>query len=913
MGVAVGPGRLAVGTRRQIHFLRAAHDLASNIEPPSEGEQYDACWLARNAFVTGNIHGHELAWGEEGLWIVNTLFSCLCTLHVEYNFVPRWRPPFISELIDQDRCHLNGLAMESGRPRFVTVLAESDEPAGWRPTRATSGCLIDVPSGETIVRGLSMPHSPRLYGGHLWVLDSGRGLLSHVNPQDGQVDEVAALPGYTRGLAFCGRYAFVGLSKIRETAVFGGLPIAEQHDELRCGVGVIELSTGRTVAALQFHSGVDEVFAVEALPGVRNPKLCGPAQGEEHDREIWVVPQGSDSADLPATGARLAATSESDSSAVDPVRLGTGWLAGFPPAAGRQDEPVELGEAAAGLVSEGLTAHQEGRLADALQCLRGAAELEPESATLMDHLGNLHQDMGDRAAAVDCYQRAAALQPGFPAVHQNLGVLLSSWGEPNEALHEFELAQQSQPEAMNLVLGATVLPVIYDSVDDVHAWRSRLAECVRTLADAGVTVDTSDTLIPTHFSLVYQGENDRDVMQGLGRVYRGVECCPPAHAGGWRPPGPRIRVGFLSAHFRDHTIGRLNLGCIQRLSRDDFEVSVISLGAYDDPMARAFRHAADVFVEVPRHPATARRMIAELELDVLVFADVGMDAVTQTLAYSRMAPIQCVTWGHPDTTGSPAIDYFISSALTEPDDADDHYSERLMRLPSLGVCYSRPKLSGSEPTREYFGLAPDRHVYLCPQTLFKFHPEFDPVLRGILESDPQSDLVVLEGRVPNWTARLQRRWARTLPDTDRRVRFLPPQPNADYLKLLACADAMLDPFPFGGGNTTYEALAVGTPVVTLPGRFLRGRISHGLYQRMGMSSTVAASSDEYVELAVRLATDDEFSRTLRQEIAETCDVLFDNDEDVTVWEDILREVIEENGKETQLGTPCRAVWDKVPA
>ena len=154
MGVAASPARLAVGTRRQICFLRPAHEFAPRVEPAAT---YDGCWLARQAFVTGAIHGHDLAWGEDGLWVVNTLFSCLCSLHDDYNFVPRWRPPFVSTLIDQDRCHLNGLALEAGRPRFVTVLAESDEPAGWRPTKATSGCLIDVPSGEPWPGGCRCP------------------------------------------------------------------------------------------------------------------------------------------------------------------------------------------------------------------------------------------------------------------------------------------------------------------------------------------------------------------------------------------------------------------------------------------------------------------------------------------------------------------------------------------------------------------------------------------------------------------------------------------------------------------------------------------------------------------------------------------------------------------------------------
>ncbi len=290
MGVAVGRWRLAVGTRRQIYLLHAAPELAAHVAPSGS---HDACWLTRSAHFTGNIHGHELAWGTEGLWIVNTLFSCLCTLDERHSFVPRWRPPFISELADQDRCHLNGLAMEDGRPRYVTALGESNEPAGWRPTKATSGCLIDVPSGETVTRGLAMPHSPRLRAGRLWVLDSGTGRLVVVDPPSGHVEPVVDLPGYTRGLSFCGQFAFVGLSKIRETAVFGGLPIAERHEELRCGVAAVDLVSGQCVAALQFHSGVEEIFGVEVLEGATNPVLSGPSPEEDGQTDIWVVPSAT--------------------------------------------------------------------------------------------------------------------------------------------------------------------------------------------------------------------------------------------------------------------------------------------------------------------------------------------------------------------------------------------------------------------------------------------------------------------------------------------------------------------------------------------------------------------------------------------------------------------------------------------
>jgi uncharacterized protein (TIGR03032 family) len=287
MGVAVRTDRIAVGARAQIWSLRSAPDFAPRIAPMG---RYDNCFLARSSHVTGEIEGHELAWAGGDLWVVNTLFSCLCTLHEDYSFVPRWQPPFITALASEDRCHLNGLALVDGRPKYVTALAEIDTPRGWRPIKATSGCLIDVPRGATIARGFAMPHSPRVDRGRVWLLDSGTGRLVTVDPATGRVDTVAELPGYTRGLALHGPFAFVGLSKIRETSTFGGIPIAARRGDLKCGVGVVEIETGRRIALLEFQSGVEEIFDVQVLPGIRLPAVSGPFPDRDGGPPIWIVP-----------------------------------------------------------------------------------------------------------------------------------------------------------------------------------------------------------------------------------------------------------------------------------------------------------------------------------------------------------------------------------------------------------------------------------------------------------------------------------------------------------------------------------------------------------------------------------------------------------------------------------------------
>lgn len=320
MGIAVQPGQIAVGTRRQIWFLRSAEEIARQVEPASK---YDACYLTRSAHFTGLVHGHEMAWAGNELWFVNTLFSCLCTVGSDYSFVPRWRPPFISKLAAEDRCHLNGLAMEAGRPRYVTAMAESDAAGGWRPNKAMTGCLMDVPSGAVVARGFAMPHSPRLHAGRVWLLDSGRGRLCHVDTAAGQSHTVAEVPGYARGLAFHGPLAFIGLSRIRETSVFGGIPIAEDRERLKCGVAVVDCRSGEVIASLTFQSGVEEVFDIQVLPGVRCPMLSGPLPDLDGSQTIWLAPPLNDRSEARPDRRRSLPELTQHASASDSLVLGT--------------------------------------------------------------------------------------------------------------------------------------------------------------------------------------------------------------------------------------------------------------------------------------------------------------------------------------------------------------------------------------------------------------------------------------------------------------------------------------------------------------------------------------------------------------------------------------------------------------
>jgi uncharacterized protein (TIGR03032 family) len=270
MGLACDGRRLAIGTAMHVWDFRNQPDVCSKLEPLGK---VDACFLPRSVHFTGDIRVHEISWAGDELWIVNTRFSCLCTLDRNHSFVPRWRPKCITALAPEDRCHLNGLALASGRPKYVTLLGLTDTAGGWRENKANGGLLLDVESQEPLCTGLSMPHSPRLYADRLWVLESGHGRLSTVDVKSGKLQTVAEVPGFTRGLDFIGPFAFIGLSQIRESGTFSGLPIVSKLKERNCGVWVVDIRSGQTVAFLRFDGAVQEIFAVQLLPGVRVPEV----------------------------------------------------------------------------------------------------------------------------------------------------------------------------------------------------------------------------------------------------------------------------------------------------------------------------------------------------------------------------------------------------------------------------------------------------------------------------------------------------------------------------------------------------------------------------------------------------------------------------------------------------------------
>lgn len=565
----------------------------------------------------------------------------------------------------------------------------------------------------------------------------------------------------------------------------------------------------------------------------------------------------------------------------------------------------------------GLICLDLGKSQDAAAIFRHITAIKPRFAMAHNNLGNALWYSGDAKAALRSFQEAIAIDSTFADAYENIGNIMWDTNQPGEALIFYEKAMRLNPtdpellktvarrlgeigdihgakEIYDVALGiknvvawriskATLLPPICESAKEIAYWRNEFETNVDHLLREKVCLDNHIEDLAPSFYLAYHGKEDKLLQEKLARLYLGAggaaittEHKPVRNIAS---PSHRLRIGFVSTFFRDHTIGKLNRGVIANLCRKKFEVVVFAIGpnrSHSDEVASFIREHSDRYIEVPKKLAAVQHAVASENIDILYFTDIGMEPLTYLLAFSRLAPIQCATWGHPVTTGIPTIDYFISSKDLELTDGDNHYSEKLVALNSSPVYYYRPEKLQAEVTRADFSLPEEAHLYVCPQTLFKLHPDFDLALASILNRDPLANIVLIRSLHQNWVDSLVNRFKLTMPEVAHRIIFVPQQSYTRFLGLLSVSNVMLDTFYFGGGNTTYEALSVGTPVVTLPTGLLKGRITYAIYKRMGMMSCVANSVEDYVNIALHIGMDDDYRMAVRADIASRSDSIYED-------------------------------------
>jgi protein O-GlcNAc transferase len=551
-------------------------------------------------------------------------------------------------------------------------------------------------------------------------------------------------------------------------------------------------------------------------------------------------------------------------------------------------ETLALGR---GLLEEGQRRATAGHTPQALEAYRLCAQLLPDMAPLHYRIGCLLQDLGDPESAQAHYELAARLQPTqFGAAH-NAGKIAAGFGQTERARRFLGQAQRLRPQDGITMRLELLTEAIHDSTAAIGDARQRFEEGLERLIEAPPRIDDplNKADLPT-FYLAYHGLCNRALHSKLAQAFMaavpGLEWQADHCRATGRRPG-RIRVGFISRFLHTHSIGKVARGLVAQLSREHFEVFVLNIPPVKmDETARWIRAHADHSLVIDESLPTARAQIAALELDILFYQDIGMEPYSYLLAFSRLARVQCVSYGHPDTSGVPNMDYYISNDLYEPPGAAAHYSERLVELHALPTLayYFRPTVNGALPTRTELGLPTNAHLYVCAQSLFKLHPDMDDAMRRILERDGSGRIVLFAGDCAEWGVQLMRRFRRTMPGVADRVQFLPRQPYQRFLELLSAADVVIDTPHFNGMNTSIDAFSVGTPVVTLPTNLQRGRFTQAMYRTMEIDWGVASDADEYARLAVEAAADAERQHGLRQLILERNHLLFEDKRAVEEFE-----------------------------
>jgi predicted O-linked N-acetylglucosamine transferase (SPINDLY family) len=537
--------------------------------------------------------------------------------------------------------------------------------------------------------------------------------------------------------------------------------------------------------------------------------------------------------------------------------------------------------------------HRQGRFEEAAAEYVCAIKGTPSFADAWSNLGAALQALGHFVDAEQCLRHAVELNPNHCKLLSNLADVLRAQGKFAEAREFYRKAiravRDNVPQKMKLALGQEV---ILDSRATAMAHRLEVMKSLDDLIAQRVQLaDPHQEVGLTNFHFAYQGVNDLELQSLTAKLY--LSACPKL---AWTAPHcdaparstrDRLRIGFVSTNLYEHTIGKFYHGIIQKLSRRRFEVVAIRPAQNRDAIGDAIGRDADRNVEIPYDLYRARELIAAEHLEVLFYPDIGMAPLTYFLAFARLAPVQCVSWGHPVTTGIAAIDYFISAKSIEPEDAQSHYSENLILLDRLPSYYFRPHNSATPLTRAEFGFPDDATLYLCPQSLFKLHPDFDVVLATLLRRDPRARLLLLSGIHKHWDRLLGARIAKAFPDVAGRVIFVPRIPQAQFFRLLMMADVILDPPFFGGGNSSYESFAMGLPIVTWPGQFMRGRVTEGCYRQMGFTDLIADNLDSYIDLALRLANDRDRREQVKAEIASRSDALYEDARVIAELEDFL--------------------------
>jgi len=517
-----------------------------------------------------------------------------------------------------------------------------------------------------------------------------------------------------------------------------------------------------------------------------------------------------------------------------------------------------------------------GALSELLKICRRLSKLTPGEVTPRLKAGEIAMQLMDLSGAEADFHAVLEVDPANEMAQERLTNVLRLAGKVDDARamlrRQAAAAKNPKDAAIARFKAAFTQPVIARGREEFAEARANYALSLAQGPEAPIDDPLRAGLGP-NFYLGYQAHDDRLLQEALARYFQAAtpSLAFTARHVGRAGAGRKLRVGIISNFFSHHTVGYLSYGLVAGMDRSRFDLTLFRTphAAQDSGTPRFL--AAAPCIDLPDDLARARAVIAEAELDILHYPEIGMDHLTYFLAFARLATLQTMAWGHPVTSGLPTIDLFLSVADMEPREAEAHYSEKL--APLRGLSFSAEPAARLQASRAEVGLEAARPAYVCPQSLYKIHPDFDAIVAHLLTTDREG-VVYFVSLGAHTDATFKERLARTVDGDMDRVRILPRTTKTGFLKLVSAADTLLDVPQWSGGKTSLDAFAAGTPIVHLPGDFMRGRHTLAFYRRMGIAGPIAASAADYVDIAVRLTHDTAFRTSVRDAIANAQPRLF---------------------------------------
>lgn len=522
------------------------------------------------------------------------------------------------------------------------------------------------------------------------------------------------------------------------------------------------------------------------------------------------------------------------------------------------------------------------RSLEAAAIYQQALAIDPNDFNALCRLGTLFASLMRFTEATALLERATALRPANSALLCILAFVQAQSGQTELSQSLYRQALSIDADCLTAIIGERLsLPAIYRNQEEIWTTRENyrlgLNKLTDKLADYHDPASHILNLTWCNFFLSYQGEDDKFMQVQYGELLHGLlKRIMPQHFAPIKKDLSRkqLRVGFASRYLYDSTVGHYFQSWLTALNRERFETYFYNFFPGQDAITNRLSRAADHVLQTSSIEIAIERIVSD-KLDILIYPELGMDTMSLLLATLRLAPMQYAAWGHPVTSGLPNIDYFFSCAGMEPIDAQDHYSERLILLDGIGTSYACPAFP-DKAQRKDFQLPEHNRLYLSPQSLYKVHPENDALFAEVLKRDPQGVLVFFQADTPTVTQqfanRLEKSLARRHVPPQARVKFLPRMPRAQFRQVMSLCDVMLDTLHWSGGNTSLDALAVGLPIVTLPGRFMRGRQSMAMLKILGLDELIARDHESYLQTAMTVA--EQRDPKLRQRIIENHPLLF---------------------------------------